>query len=352
MTMNGNNKELLTILENLCPDDFELIINYILNNKLMLFQSTNSIKKIVLRDNPVECCSHCGSSSFVKNGKTKKKVQKYLCKDCGKTFCATTNKTPSYSKRYYRQWHDFIEAEVDELSLRNTAMKIGISKTTAFNWRHKIHKAAENFINSFQLSGKIEIDPTYIELNFKGTRPKNMKRPSKKRKFSEYRGLSKTKVCIVCAIDENDHIVLQVAGLGKESIADYNKIKDRLSNPSLLITDQAWGFTTFAKDLNCELDQIPTTAHKSINGNTLANVSQIQKELKEYISNYHGVATKYLQGYLNMFILKKMFNYKYDYDKLSSSIFLEIINSFCILKVKDIKNIKAPYDISPIYQTC
>lgn len=74
--MNGNSKELLDNLENLGPDGFELIINYIINNKLMLFQSTNLIKKFVLGDNPVECCSHCGSGSFVKNGKIKKKVQK------------------------------------------------------------------------------------------------------------------------------------------------------------------------------------------------------------------------------------------------------------------------------------
>ena len=34
----------------------------------------------------ISCCPHCGSFSFNRHGKTTGGVQRYLCKDCGKTF--------------------------------------------------------------------------------------------------------------------------------------------------------------------------------------------------------------------------------------------------------------------------
>ena len=34
----------------------------------------------------IYCCLHCGSTSFKKHGKTRSGVQRYICKDCGKTF--------------------------------------------------------------------------------------------------------------------------------------------------------------------------------------------------------------------------------------------------------------------------
>lgn len=34
----------------------------------------------------IECCLHCGSVAIKKHGTTKGGVQRYICKDCGKTF--------------------------------------------------------------------------------------------------------------------------------------------------------------------------------------------------------------------------------------------------------------------------
>lgn len=34
----------------------------------------------------VECCPRCGSVTIVKKGKAKYGEQRYLCRDCGRTF--------------------------------------------------------------------------------------------------------------------------------------------------------------------------------------------------------------------------------------------------------------------------
>ncbi|MDE5715167.1 MAG: hypothetical protein K2I42_03440 [Anaeroplasmataceae bacterium] len=43
------------------------------------------------------------------------------------------------------------------------------------------------------------------------------------------------------------------------------------------------GYTTYAKQLNCKLDQIPTGCHKSHSGN---NLNVIHSELKLWLKKY------------------------------------------------------------------
>lgn len=43
-------------------------------------------------------CPHCGNTYIVKNG-THKGQQRYLCKNCKKTFCVTTNSLLAYTKQ-------------------------------------------------------------------------------------------------------------------------------------------------------------------------------------------------------------------------------------------------------------
>lgn len=42
------------------------------------------------------------------------------------------------------------------------------------------------------------------------------------------RGISRLKVCIVTAVDDYDNIIMKVAGVGRETIEDYNIIKPQI----------------------------------------------------------------------------------------------------------------------------
>ena len=66
------------------------------------------------------------------------------------------------------------------LSLRRTALEVGISTTTAFSWRHKVIKAMSDYQEVIKLSGEIQIDETYFLLNMKG--PWNNKKMPRKPK--------------------------------------------------------------------------------------------------------------------------------------------------------------------------
>ena len=108
------------------------------------------------------------------------------------------------------------------MTLDNEAYILGTSKTTCFYMRHKLYHAASEIMSHQKLPSEVEIDTQYKSINLKGTRPQNMPRYSKKRgKQSAHRGISHHKVAIICATDENDHMMMQVSGLGSESFDKY-----------------------------------------------------------------------------------------------------------------------------------
>ncbi len=342
--------EIKNYLRGLCADEVKLLSEMLANEYKDVCKGKDSNHKILKRERQ-GCCPYCGSIQIMKNGKRKSNVQKFICRDCHKSHCSTYNSVLYKTKKSYDEWSTFIECELLHLTLEETAYKVGISKTTAFAWRHKLYKSIENHIDSIKLTKIIRLDATYERINLKGTKPKNMPRSSKKRtsKGSSMRGISHHKVCIITGIDEKDNIIMKIAGIGREAIEHYQISNDRLVDPELLITDQAWGYTTYAKQLKCELDQIPTGCHKSSNGNDLNVLNGIHSELKLWLKKYHGVSTKHLQGYLNMFVFKKLLSYKFERkDKLYNAYILSMPSKTSLF-VKDIYSQPFPIDLFSAY---
>ena len=50
-----------------------------------------------------------------------------------------------------------------------------------------------------------------------------------------------------------------------------------------MITNQALGFTSFAKKCGCQLDQIPFSAHVKDKGNNINTLNGLHKEFNEFI---------------------------------------------------------------------
>lgn len=69
-------------------------------------------------------CPHCHSSLINRHGKTND-IQRYLCKNCLKTFAATTG-TPLARLRYKEQWVNYMKCMLDSKVLRVCAKECGI----------------------------------------------------------------------------------------------------------------------------------------------------------------------------------------------------------------------------------
>lgn len=106
-------------------------------------------------------CPLCGCIHVVRNGHRKDGTQRYVCKDCGKSFVIATNSIVSGTRKDLSVWEQYIDCMMNGLSIRKTAVACGIHRNTAFLWRHKILDALQNMADDVTLDGIIEADETF-----------------------------------------------------------------------------------------------------------------------------------------------------------------------------------------------
>ena len=109
----------------------------------------------------IEKCPHCSSKKIVKNGH-KDGIQRFKCKECGKTFTYTNNTILFSSKKDINTWIKFCECLMNKFSIRKCAEICNINTHTAFNWRHKVLDALQNMQSEVHLKGVIEADETFF----------------------------------------------------------------------------------------------------------------------------------------------------------------------------------------------
>ena len=88
--------------------------------------------------------------------KEKDGTQKYICKDCGKSFVITTNSLVSGTRKDLNVWIKYVDCMLNGFSVRKVAEECGIHRNTAFAWRHKILDALQNMANDVILDGIVE----------------------------------------------------------------------------------------------------------------------------------------------------------------------------------------------------
>lgn len=317
-----------------------------------VLQEALSDSSKTIENQTVKCCPRCGSVSFKKNGTNG--IQRYLCKDCHKSFTDKTNTFFSYSHISTEIWKQFIDFEYTGLSLREESYYLHISMATCFKMRHKLQRALSNYhINETKLSGEIQLDSAYFKINLKGTKPSNMPRQSKNRgNTSAFSGISHHKICVVCAIDENDEMLMNIAGLGTETFSYYKKQENYFDNPKLAVADSKAAIQLFCNFIGITVDKIiPSPVKKRFttkNGNSVCELNQLIAEYRTKMKSKHGIGLRYFQEYLNQFIVNKQFRYKYQRDDYASKI-LEILNNSLYSSAKTLSNIELPISLKEAY---
>lgn len=110
-------------------------------------------------------CVHCGSVKVKRNGKYKNR-QRYLCRDCGKSFNDLTN-TPISGTHYLGKWPTFFQLIVEGYTLLKIAERLNIHLSTSFYWRHKVLFALRS-LGFHTLKGIVESDETFFKESLKG----------------------------------------------------------------------------------------------------------------------------------------------------------------------------------------
>ncbi len=293
------------MFKNLSPEEQKTFLNS-LKEKSQETKDFESFKDTILKhsSNPLPdriSCPHCHSHKVLKNGH-KDRIQRFRCKDCGKTFTYSNNTIIFSTKKDMKQWEKYCECLIHKFSLRKCAEIVGISLPTAFHWRHKILDALQNMQNDTNLSGVVEADETFFPVSFKGQKKENFSIPRESRQrghSNSVRGLSQEQVCVPCIVNHEGMSIGKISNLGKPNVHDLGKIiNDRVVKGSVFVTDSLKSYQRVA--FENELTHVRIPRGKYVSGAfNIQTVNGYHSELKRLINGwFKGVATKYLNNYI------------------------------------------------------
>lgn len=281
---------------------YALIHNYLYPNSEVPFETV--IQE--LRDARFSegiACPHCKSLNNKKNGKARGH-QRYLCKDCKKSF-GDTSVSLLTRTRYPEKWLPYFECMVQGMPLRKIAEHLKIHVSTAFFWRHKIllglmREPMES------LKGIVEADELYMLESHKGKNQVNKLGTRKARKrggVSQYRGISREQVCILFAADRKSGVIAQMAGYGRvNNLEIEGVIGDYLKDATCFCTDAGKSFLTYAKEKGIEHHVLNASKGERVDGiYHIQHINAYHSRFRKWIAKFQGVATKYINSYLEWF---------------------------------------------------
>ena len=247
-------------------------------------------------------CPHCKSKSVRGNGKLKG-VQRYVCKECHKNFSETTGKF-WYALKKKDKVKKYLYCLLSGYSIRKCAEETGIAIQASFDWRHKL-LASFSAASPDGFKGIVGSDDLFFLYSEKGKR--GLDRKARKRGAkADKRGVSRAQVAVVATCDRSGGKDLKVAARGRISKKDLDRgLKGKLAQAEVLCSDSHRSYTAFAKQIPAE--------HKKFNASKgqrkadqiyhVQNVNSMDRRLRDFIRPFNGVATKYLQNYLNWFLV-------------------------------------------------
>jgi len=253
-------------------------------------------------------CPYCSEKRIRANGKLKG-VQRYVCNSCKKNFSETTGKF-WYNIKKKEKLNKYLYCLLSGYSIRKSAKETGIAIQTSFDWRHKLLTSFSSVsIEEFQ--GIVESDDLFFAYSEKGNRHLDRK-PKKRGEKARKAGINDEKVAVIATCDRSGNKDFKVATRGRISKKDLDRIlKTKLDKADVLCSDSHRSYSAFAKANIIE--------HKKFNASKgqrtvdkvyhVQNVNNLDMRLRKFMKSFNGVATKYLQNYLNWFlVLEKIKN--------------------------------------------
>lgn len=283
---------LFDYLKNLCEADIDRIIRF--------------VQGILSADQAVPerpDCPYCSSRHIIKYGHKGGK-QRFLCKECGQTYMHKTNTLMAFSHQSRSVWLDFIQDTLEGVSLDDSSERLGMSHPTAFNMRHKILTALEDWIeeNPVVLSDVSELDETFVLESYKGkSLPASANRkPRKHGAKASTRGISSEYIAICTGIQRDGGVIAKTVNRAKPSSDEITEIYEgHIADGTLVLVDGLRSYNALKSLANCSIKDVVNEDNDPVfNLNT---VNGLHSFIKDTYNHYRGVATKYLNRYNALF---------------------------------------------------
>ena len=293
----------------------------------------------------LSCCPYCKSTHYKKHGCTSSGMQRYICKDCRKTFSENHGDSLRYTHLSSEQWKTVIRGIVYDHSLPVIAADAHISVSTAWLCRIKVNQAIATMYGYSDLfKGLAEADEYYYRASFKGKRspeffiyilhrmPRHHRNYAQRVQylqqaglydrlqkedpdFLEYllsgesekvkRGISNEQICILTLIDTTGELYIEPVAVGRlEKAMAKSKLKPRFipDRSNILVTDDHNAYNRVLYGTKARHEVVPAGQHAAGKYN-LAKVNGLHSGMDSYLDRYKGRAfsIKYLDLNLMLF---------------------------------------------------
>lgn len=249
-------------------------------------------------------CPHCKSAKTIRRG-VSKGVEKFTCKECKKHFHGSYG-TALFRIRRKDKWQGYMRLMEQGYSIKKAAKELGISVQTSFDWRHKILASLQSTL-PVKVGGIVECDEFQLTESDKGLR--KLDRIARKRGSDGHRHDS-GKVSVITAVSRTEGSIAVVVDAKKISGKEAElALVERLEHNCTLITDENTAYNAVKRKLT-------TIVHKKINSKKnrtekpndkmhLQTVNNQHKQIRDFLTPFNGVATRYLPNYLNWFMYRQ-----------------------------------------------
>ncbi|MDY6391357.1 MAG: hypothetical protein SPL80_00795 [Bacilli bacterium] len=239
-------------------------------------------------------CPFCGSADFVRDGKRKDGIQKYLCQSCGRRFNPLTGTVFDSHKIPISEWIEYLIHLFEFHSVVTSARDNRNARTTGVYWLRKVFAVLVGCQDSVVLSGDVWLDETFVSVDKEDRVTKGGK---------GLRGISRNKIAIGVATDGKSLVVVPEWAskpAKKRTLAIFGS---HIAEGSKLIHDGDNSHSLLVSELGLESEVYQTSETKGLpdSENPMDEVNDVHALFKRFLREHGGYARADLQGWCDLF---------------------------------------------------
>ena len=250
-------------------------------------------------------CPRCGSAEVTRKGHSADGRQRWRCKSCGRTFSARTGSVVAMSKLPASTWADYAEGTLAGESPGELARRCGVCPGTSWLVRMRLFEVMGAALQPFRGGPTVscQVDGTYLSESLAGNRERSRtgmpRRPHRNGRAVRARGISREKVCVVCAANDLGDEFAAVCGRGRPTDAELRASLAGVVDGSWVSTDDHSAYARVLPALGVS-EHVATASRAARNGE-LGLVNAMHQRLRIFLEPFHGVSTRWLGRYLDCF---------------------------------------------------
>lgn len=277
---------------------------FLLKERILLETANQKADIYTKLSEQLKVCPYCGDENYIKWGRYRE-MNRYMCKTCQRTFVPTTGTAIHCSKKP----DEFINFSAVMFSegmntLKNQSKRVGISKTTAFYWRHRILIAMGCEIPVFK--NATEMDDIWLRYSQKGR--KGLKY-SRKRGRSSHKADNNFQSKIMITKERNGELDMSFIKIGRLSEKDLtDRFSEKFTETSILYSDMHPSIRAFSSSQNIKHESFKAKNHVKNKLCHVQTVNYLAGAFKDIVNKHlRGVSSKYLQNYANWFAVREKY---------------------------------------------